>query len=679
MTELLQRIPFIRIFIPFALGIIFFSLNNTPNQFFYELIFIYVLLIGIYFLLKYSVTKNKKTAYGFLIHVFFFYVGLQASFLNESLNKKNHYANLPVNVNSFFKAYINDIPKNNGNKYQKTKIKLLEFYDGKSWKECSGEIIGYLPQTKQKIDITTGITFKNKLSTISEPKNPFEFNYKKYLSSKGIYHQTYLKKEDFKLTAIPNNLPITAYADQLKNHLLKILVKYGLSDDNLSVTSALLLGYDDEISKELLNAYSSTGTLHVLSVSGLHVGLVFLLLNFILKFPQQRLFILLKGTLMLLCIWFYAALTGLSPSVIRSATMFSFVIIGNMFNRNGNIYNTLLASAFIILLADPKLIFDIGFQLSYLAVGGIVFFYPFISSWIKPENILIEKIWQTTAISISAQISTLPLSLFYFGQFPVLFFISNLIIIPLSYVVMFGAMFLVIFSPISFFAKGITYLLNFSVEGMNKITLFLDELSFLNISDNKISLPETLLFFLLIIFLSYFFIKKNYTSAIISCSIIIILIITSIIGKINPDKKITVYHLKNESGMDVFSNKIAYSFSSEKNKPSRLSNVAKPNRINSRINAIKENKLKEGFFILTVNNKKIAILNGDTLNKYIASLKNIDYLILTNNPYVKGLNADMANMVISDGNNSFKTQKYLREINLINYWNTFEKGAFVMN
>ena len=679
MTELLQRIPFLRIFIPFAIGIIFYSLTNTPNQFFYELIFIYVLLIGICFLLKYSVTKNKKTAYGFLIHIFFFYVGLQASFLNESLNKKNHYYNLSVKVNSLFKGYISDIPKNNGNKYQKTKIKLLEFYDGKSWEECSGELVAYLPQTKEKIDITTGIIFKNKLSNISDPKNPFEFNYKKYLSSKGIYHQTYLEKEDFKLTVIPNNLPITAYADQLKNHLLKILVQYGLSDDNLSVTSALLLGYDDEISKELLNAYSSTGTLHVLSVSGLHVGLVFLLLNFILKFPQQRFFILLKGMLILLSIWFYAALTGLSPSVIRSATMFSFVIIGNIFNRNGNIYNTLLASAFIILLADPKLIFDIGFQLSYLAVAGIVFFYPFISGWIKPENKLIEKIWQTIAISISAQISTLPLSLFYFGQFPVLFFISNLIIIPLSYVVMFGAMFLVICSPISFVAKGITYLLNFSVEVMNKITLFLDGFSFLNISDNKISLPETILFFLLIIFLTHFLIKKNYASAIISSSIIIFLLITSIIGKLNSDKKITVYHLKNESGIDVFSNNIAYSFSSEKNKPSRLSNVAKPNRINSRINSIVENNLNKGFFILSVNNKRIAIINGDTLNKYSSALSNIDYLILTNNPYLKGLTADMAKMIISDGNNSFKTQNYLRKINLSNYWNTFENGAFVMN
>jgi len=679
LSELLHRIPFLRIFIPFALGILYYELIDNLSPVFYELIFLYVLLIGIYFLLKNSVTLTKKTTYGFIIHVFFFYVGLQASFLNESLNKKNHYANYSVKENILFKGYISDIPKKNGTKYQKTKIKLLEIYDGLNWKVCSGEVLAYLPKSIEKIDITTGITFKNNLSNIPEPKNPFEFNYKEYLFSKGIYHQIYLQPEDFKLTNIPQNLPITAYADQFKNYLLKILVQYGLSDDNLSVTSALLLGYDDEISKELLNAYSSTGTLHVLSVSGLHVGLVFLLLNFILKFPQKRIFILLKGILMLLCIWFYAALTGLSPSVIRSATMFSFVILGNMFNRSGNIYNTLLASAFIILLADPKLIFDIGFQLSYFAIAGIVFFYPFISGWFTFENKLIEKIWQTTAISISAQISTLPLSLFYFGQFPVLFFISNLIIIPLSYVVMFGAMFLVILSPISFIAKGLTFLLNFSVESMNKITMFLDGFSFLNISDNKISLLETLLFFLLIFFLSHFLIKKNYSSAVISFSIISLLIITSVVGKFNADKKITVYHLNNESGIDVFYNNIAYSYTSEKDKSSKLSVVAKPNRINSRVNSINENILNNGFFVLSVNNKKIGILNGDTLNKYNLEFYKLDCLVLTNNPYLKGLNSAVAKMIVSDGNNTFKTRKYIQKINLSNYWNTYEYGAFVMN
>jgi competence protein ComEC len=202
----------------------------------------------------------------------------------------------------------------------------------------------------------------------------------------------------------------------------------------------------------------------------------------------------------------------MSPSVVRSATMFSFILIGTAINKKGNIYNTLLASAFLILLFDPFLLVDVGFQLSYLAVGGIVFFYPYVSNWFVSRHKIVNVIWRTTAVSISAQIITLPITIYYFGQFPTLFFIANLVVIPLSYVVMLGSMILVCVSKIKFLAMVFSAIVGWSVTLMNEITLFLDKFKFVNLSEMNVSFYEMLILSLLIGTITYFFINKNYFS-----------------------------------------------------------------------------------------------------------------------------------------------------------------------
>ena len=675
-NKLLQKIPFLRFFIPFAIGVIIYLQLQPNKSLFSELLFFYFVLVACYFLIFKTKSNVLKSVFGIVVQVLFFFFGLQCVYLQQPLNRKNHYSNLSINQSTEFKGYVKDIPKKSGLRNLKTTVSINQMLVNNKWQDCEGNVLVYLPISDSLLELGNFIQFKNRLSEIPEPKNPFEFNYRAYLKGKGIFHQLYLKSDEFKQIKSNEQSTFLRYADQLKNHLIKVLKSHGLSGDKLAITSALLLGYDDEISKELLNAYSATGTLHVLSVSGLHVGLVFLILNFLIRLPNNRFYNLVKGILMLACIWFYAALTGLSPSVVRSASMFSFIIIGTIINRKGNIYNTLLASAFVILLFEPNLILDIGFQLSYVAVAGIVFFYPYIDNWWKPNNKWLKKLWQTTAISISAQLVTLPISLFYFGQFPVLFFISNLVVIPLSYVVMFGAMILVAISPIKWLASVITYLLSISVEWMNQITLFLDGFSYLNISDAKISLLETVMFFILIVFSTHFFIKKNFQTGMLSLLTCIILMLFSIKGVFTTTNKLIVYHLKGETGIDVFKDGISYSYTYSDSSIIKLNKVAKPNRIANNIRKTELLKLKSGFHYMEINKKNIGILINDTLLKYDLDLMDLDFLILTKNPYLKGINSETAKHIIIDGSIDFRTRKYIEKQHLGNVTNTFE-GAYL--
>ena len=171
--------------------------------------------------------------------------------------------------------------------------------------------------------------------------------------------------------------------------------------------------------------------MHVLAVSGLHVGIIFFILNFLLT-PLNRNKRLLKIKLFLLvgALWFYAFLTGLSPSVMRSCTMFSFIVVGENLNKRTNIYNTLAASAFLLMLINPLIIFGAGFQLSYIAVISIVFFQPRLAALVAVKNRILKYVWDLFTVSVAVQIGTAPISIFYFHQFPVYFWLSNFIVIP---------------------------------------------------------------------------------------------------------------------------------------------------------------------------------------------------------------------------------------------------------
>lgn len=239
--------------------------------------------------------------------------------------------------------------------------------------------------------------------------NPMEFDYSRYLRIHNVTHQSYVNDENWQKIQNSGHA-FFSWIYGVRQFFWEVLDDSGLKGSNLMVARALILGEKSSLDRETLRTFSSAGAMHVLAVSGLHVGIVLLIFSFLLK-PIKR---LPKGRLLfvicvVLCIWFYALITGMSSSVLLAAVMFSFVIVGKELERENSVYQSIMVSAFILILIEPFVIFQVGFQLSYLAVLGIVFLQPKIYNLFYTKYFLLDKIWQISSVSIAAQLATFPL------------------------------------------------------------------------------------------------------------------------------------------------------------------------------------------------------------------------------------------------------------------------------
>jgi competence protein ComEC len=280
----------------------------------------------------------------------------------------------------------------------------------------------------------------------SPPFNPHEFDYKSFLASRGIYQQLFTNDDQVKTLGRNKGNGFVQYALSLRQRMVEKYEHYIPDKEASAVASTLILGYKAELSSEVLSAYSQTGTTHVLSVSGMHVGLVFVVLNALLWFLNStRKLRILRASIIILLIWAYALVTGFSPSVSRAALMLSFYVFGKALNRSSNSYNLVAISAVFLLIYNPFFLLDVGFQLSYLAVLGLIYFYPKFYHLLYVKNKLVDAVWSYVALSCAAQLATFPLAMFYFHQFPVYFLISNLfIVLPVTAIMYLGIAFLFI-------------------------------------------------------------------------------------------------------------------------------------------------------------------------------------------------------------------------------------------
>ncbi len=316
----------------------------------------------------------------------------------------------------------------------KLKTEVIGIWRDGNWLDTHGKLLAYIDKddAAEKLDYGDVILTENNFEPLEPPDNPEQFNRKAFLSNQQIYQQTFLDSSKWTNTGINEGNAAFKIIYDIRHQCLTWLSKAVNNQDAYAVAAALLAGYKAEIDPDLRSSYASTGAMHVLAVSGLHVGIIYLMLSYGLSFlnalPRGR---FIKLGVIVLLLWIYACVTGLPSSVIRACTMFSFVAIGSNLQRVTNIYGSITASLFLLLLINPYLLTQVGFQLSYAAVLGIVFLQPRLYNLFpKSRYWLVDKIWAITAVSIAAQLSTFPLTLFYFNQFPTYFMISNLVVIP---------------------------------------------------------------------------------------------------------------------------------------------------------------------------------------------------------------------------------------------------------
>lgn len=375
----------------------------------------------------------QNILFGLLTYTCFILLGCITIHIHTEYKLENHYSkNILTEEPSLIKVKL--FKKLKPSKYHQRYLGNIITLDQI---KTNGSLLVNIDSTIQ-VDIDSCIISYTRFSAFTEPKNPHQFNFRKYMAKQNISHQLFISNKNSKTQK--GNLTVYGFTNNIRKRINKHLQTHIKNPENLSIINALLLGQRQNINKDIYQDFVQAGAIHILAISGLHIGIIMLLLNWILK-PLKRFRKIGKAIpfIIIILLWSYAFIAGLSASIVRAVTMFSLLTIAIHFNRITNTYNTLCISAFILLLFNPYYLFDVGFQLSYIAVFAIISIKPLFDKLWKPKNYLLKKAYDIFSVSLAAQIGILPLSLFYFHQFPGLFMVSNLVIIPLlGFLLIFG-------------------------------------------------------------------------------------------------------------------------------------------------------------------------------------------------------------------------------------------------
>ena len=366
------------------------------------------------------------------------------------------------------------------------------------WEMAFGQVLVY-HQLDQELRPGMILFVQGIPENIEKPSNPSEFDYASYLGRKGIGSRHFIGKKAELLGNHPSHN--TTYWIENLRYSISLQLKEKIPDPRSNqVAQALLLGQKQFLDQDTKTAYSQSGVMHVLAVSGLHVGIIYLFLMFLIKpFGLKKVGLKSYLIFVVFCIWLYALITGMSPSVLRAATMFTLITFGQMRERKPSIFNVLAFSAILMITLNPELIFEVGFQLSYLAVGGIVLIHPLVARLWTPATKVSEYIWQLIAVSISAQLATFPLTVYYFHSFPTFFLLGNIVVLPMAFLVMQIGVPLVIFSWVPFLSDFLGILVSYLILVQNWLIDLIQKLPFSQLDRLTISISTMIFVWLLLL------------------------------------------------------------------------------------------------------------------------------------------------------------------------------------
>jgi competence protein ComEC len=506
--------PLLKLTIFLAIGILISDYMVVPIPLILGGIgFILFVLIGIHFYCK----KHRKTLYwpSLMVLIMMVLLGVFVSKIHSSKFSKTHYSHLETIAEEHLHQLEFIVKKRlKPNTYNhRYYVELLKVNSTLA----SGTLLINLSKESNtaNFNVNEKILTTASLKEVNAPLNPYQFDYKNYLKRLGIYRQVFLK--DQIVLAIPQSpTTITAYAETIREALNKRLKELPFKPIERAFIKALLLGQRQDITSDVYEAYSKAGAIHILAISGLHIGILLLILQFILNpllYFGQGEFVRL---LIVLCVlWSFAVMAGLSPSVVRAVTMFSLFAIVRGLKRSSNSLNILAVSAFILLLVRPGFCFDVGFQLSYAAVASIIIVKPVLDSWGSFKNRVGNWFLDLLKVSIAAQIGVLPLSLYYFHQFPGLFFVTNMVVVPCLIVILglgIATMILaVVYKPPEFLVHTLAWIIqsmNRFVEWVaSKETFLFEQISF--------DLTALVISYLILFLLGIFYHKKTFKNLLI--------------------------------------------------------------------------------------------------------------------------------------------------------------------
>lgn len=473
----IHEVPFVRLVLPLIVGI---AVQHLFNLFEWNALFVFTIAVLAVLTILTRFWLNSwhfRWVYGLMLNVSLVLLGAALMCRNQQR------LNLSVDRDVHLIVRLDEEPSSTA-KVRKVKAKVLYEFDETQPHTSSRTILLYfsladsVAGTLQYGDV---LALKGKLKGFREQQNPNQFNMKRYMMQQGVAGFVSVRSNSW-LVIGNNPNQIIAFAIRARNWVINTFKHRGVDGQELAVLSALLVGYKGLLDDEIRQVYSSVGAMHILAVSGLHVGLVYGAVLLILSLlPKRKIWLFARIFLALASLWTYALITGFSPSVNRAALMFSMLAIGQLLGLRSNSFNSLAAAAFILLLIDPSMLFSLGFQLSFIAVLSILIFYPLIHSLILVKSRMLKPIWSLVAISAAAQLLTAPLTLYYFGQFPTLFLFTNLIAIPLATLVLYMALATLVLQFIGPFGDVLALLVERSTQLLNAGLKFIDSIPFSSI------------------------------------------------------------------------------------------------------------------------------------------------------------------------------------------------------
>mgnify|MGYP000235752334 FL=1 len=618
---------------------------------------------------------RKTILFIFISWLSFFLIGILLIYGGDATKNYNYFEKHLTNTSNAILA-IDKVLKP-GNYHYKYMAEVLQINHQKT----TGRVLINIEKDSIASFFKIGdrILIKNKFIAIKESLNPHQFNYKNYLVKQGIHQQVYTTKQELLLL----DQTSTSFLGFIAAFRLKIqqsLQQYDFSEDELAIMNALLLGQRQDISKELTANYSKAGAIHILAVSGLHVGIILWMLSFVLK-PLERYKKgkVIKLVLVLLFLWFFAVLAGMSASVTRAVTMFSAIAIGQFFNKRNAIEQSLIFSMFLLLLLKPLFLFDVGFQLSYLAVFGIIWVQPVFYQLWKPKYYIIDKGWQLITVSTAAQLGVLPISLFYFHQFPGLFFLSNLLIIPFLGVILGTGIIVLGLSYLTILPIFLVDIYGGIISILNRLVAFIARQEAFLFSDISFSFIKMFFSYLVIIACFQFFLKRNAKRCLFFLSTVLVFQSVFFYEKYHIEKnnEFIVFHKSRNSIVGIRTGSFLEVYNDMDSLVTKQ-NLLKNYKVGENIQYQNYQKLPN---ILQLNKKIVLFI--DTAGVYNLTDLCQPIVLLRQSPKInleRLINRLQPTIIIADGSNY---KSYVRRWKAtclklqIPFWSTNEQGAYI--
>lgn len=654
MNNLFSKTPFLYLLIPLVGGIL---LQYYNQNIIWSIIF--SLVGGLIILFSFFEKKFHSYQYRWVFGLGILFVFLAIGGFKTGLKQNQMEYALSDSI-QLYVGYITETPQD------KPRSVAHEVY----LPDEDIKVICYLAKDSLLLPLYVGdeIAFMGKLQAFKNMGNPDDFDYERYMYNQGFVASTYLYSASWIRTGNKHQ-SLSTIALGIRQNILKFYSKLGFSEEEQAILAALTLGYQDTLSDDLKHAFRSTGTVHVLSASGLHVGIIYAAIVFLLSFLSRFQFVKrFRPLLIILLLWIYAFVTGLPPSVVRATIMLSFFCLSELVNRKNNGLNILFIAAFFMLLYNPFWLFDIGFQLSFISVLSILVLYKKTAQLVKVNNKLLQYVWDMFVISLVAQLATFPLCFYYFGTFPTYFFLANLIVVPLFTLIIYGMVLIGLVWLINFILPQLaSALYNWLTIGIQQLVEWLTDFVFLFnhlplslIEGVNVSLLELLIIFFSIITCLYAILKSNSRSLIVSLLAITLLFSFNLYRKIMPeDNQLIICNRASDSEIIMIKNKKEYCLTDS------LLNLNNP--------------------ILVFDNKKVLFVN-DIFNPNVMTSQKyeVDYLVVQGREFVS---VDMLDtyykypILILDGSLSpIARQRLTKECEkrLLPYHDVTKKGAFTI-